>query len=110
MNSPMQKSRRGYGFIDGPIENGNVRQAGGSAECMSYLLRRIKEQEDRERIMMTEIETLRLKNSLLRVESEKKDESIENLRGRLHNCHCGSRNRSHHDDNQQHEIGILAFN
>lgn len=101
----MQKGKKGHAGSDAQIEQASFRQAGSASECMGYLLRRLKDQEDRERAMAAEIDSLKFKNSLLKAENEKQERTIEKLRDKVEECHCGSENRSRREDNQTHEIG-----
>lgn len=83
VSSPMPKNLH-FQSVDGRGTPGKV----GAADCLNYLMKKVREQEERERELRSEIEALKAANKVLRRENCNRDDMVKELKLRLLNCRC----------------------
>ena len=110
VNSPLRRPIQGNQGGDGSDGQRSTRTVTANADCLSYLIKRLKEQEGREKQLMAELEAMKFRGNLLKQEVEEKDSIIAELKSRCQRCTCHgkSRNHSRGDTSLQNELGSIT--
>lgn len=106
VNSPLRKPSYGQSGSEHNGSQKSKKEVTASADAFNYLVKRLKDQEERERHLLADLDSLKFSNNVLKQELKQKDDIINELKNRSQRCACRakSRNISRGDNSHDSEL------